>query len=168
MAENNTKNILDIGCGKDKVKGAIGVDLVDEPEVDVVHDLNIFPYPFKSESFDEIYMLDAIEHLNDTIKVMGECHRLLKPNGKLFIRVVYWNHKYSWSDPTHVRAFSEVSFNFFVGQRAYYTDFTFKDLQIDYIYDGIALKIFRIKKLVKFLSRFLCNMIQGMEISLTK
>jgi len=64
------KKILDVGCGTAKVKGAIGLDIAPLPGVDVVHDLNKFPWPFENGTFDEIYMLDVIEHLDDTIGVM--------------------------------------------------------------------------------------------------
>ncbi len=163
------KSILDIGCGTDKVQGAVGIDRVKLPGVDVVHDLNKFPYPFKNETFDEVYLLDVIEHLDNVVGVIEECYRLLKPGGKLHIRVVYWNHKYAWSDPTHNRGFSEISFEFFTGKRrSYYTKAHFKDMSISYIYDQRALKIFKSKRLVKLLSKFLCNTIQGMNVILIK
>ncbi len=36
--------ILDLGCGKKKREGAIGVDFSDRHAADVIHDLNVFPY----------------------------------------------------------------------------------------------------------------------------
>jgi len=161
--------ILDVGCGTAKVKGSIGIDKVDLPGVDVVHNLNEFPWPFKDENFDEIYMNDIIEHLDDTIKVMEECHRLLKLGGKLHIRVVYWNHRYSFSDPTHVKFFSEITWQFFTGERrSYYTKALFKMEKFEYIYDAKAKKLFRSKKLMNFLSYFLCNIKDGMVVTLVK
>jgi hypothetical protein len=38
--------ILDVGCGKNKRKGAIGIDIDPNSDADVIHDLNIFPWPF--------------------------------------------------------------------------------------------------------------------------
>ena len=161
--------ILDISCGTAKIKGAIGIDRIKLSGVDIVHDLNKFPQPLKDETFDEIYMNDIIEHLNDTIKVMEECYRLLKSRGKLYIRVVYWNHKYAFSDPTHVRFFSEISFEFFTGKRrSYYTNAQFKLEKFEYIYDNKAKRLFRSKKLMNFLSYFLCNIKSGMNIKLVK
>jgi len=63
-------NILDVGCGTAKINGAIGIDRAKLPGVDIVHDLNDLPWPFENDSFDEVYMNDIIEHLDDTIKVM--------------------------------------------------------------------------------------------------
>lgn len=160
---------LDVGCGRAKVKGAIGVDHVKLSGVDVVYDLNDFPWPFEDESFDEIYMNDVLEHLNDTIKVMEEVCRILKPGGKLHIRVVYWNHRYAFSDPTHVNFFSETTFDFFTGKRrSYYTKALFKLEKLEYIYDNKAKKLFRSRKLMDFLSYFICNIRQGMRVTLVK
>ena len=44
--------ILDLGCGENKIKGAIGLDNVNLKSVDIVHDLIHFPYPFESKSID--------------------------------------------------------------------------------------------------------------------
>lgn len=68
--------ILDIGCGNNKMKGAIGIDRVALPEVDIVHDLNSFPYPFEDNTFDEIYAAHIVEHLDSIIRVMEELHRI--------------------------------------------------------------------------------------------
>jgi len=35
--------ILDVGCGTAKINGAIGIDRVNLPKVNIVHDLNQFP-----------------------------------------------------------------------------------------------------------------------------
>ena len=48
--------ILDLGCGDNKVEGAVGLDNIALPEVDIVHDLLSFPYPLKDEAFDIIYL----------------------------------------------------------------------------------------------------------------
>jgi SAM-dependent methyltransferase len=161
--------ILDVGCGDAKVEGAIGIDCANLPGVDVVHDLNIYPWPFDDGIFDEIYMNEIIEHLPDTIKVMEEVFRLLKPGGKLHIRVVYWNHRHSISDPQHVTFFNEVTWEFFTGKRKkYYTKAVFKMEKFKFTYDSLARRIFRNEKLMKKLSYFLCNIIDGMQLTLVK
>ena len=165
----NNPKVLDVGCGTDKVQGAIGIDIVDLPGADLVHDLNEFPWPFNDEEFDVIYMNDIIEYLNNTIKVMEECYRLLKPGGKLHIRVVYWNHKYAFSDPTHVKAFTENSFDFFIGKhRAYYIKANFEMEKMEFIYDERVRRVLRSKRFMNFLSRFLCNIKQGISVILVK
>ena len=42
-------NILDLGCGSVKAEGAVGLDNVGLPGVDIVHDLLDFPYPIENE-----------------------------------------------------------------------------------------------------------------------
>jgi len=38
--------ILDLGCGNKKIQGAIGIDINPLSDADVIHDLNVLPYPF--------------------------------------------------------------------------------------------------------------------------
>lgn len=179
MAEKRKKDaksekkemILDVGCGDAKVKGAIGMDIARLPGVDVVHDLNKFPWPFKDGSFDKIYLNNLIEHLPDTIKVMEEVHRILKKGGILHIEVVYWNHRHSVSDPQHVKFFNEHSWEFFIGKRkTYYTKAQFSEMsmfkwQYDPRYKWVFLGI---KPLLHVAGIFLCNIRAGMIVELKK
>jgi len=105
--------ILDLGCGRRKTPGAIGIDKIKLPEVDVVHDLNKFPYPFEDNYFHKIIAKNIIEHLWDTVKVMEELYRILKPNGILYIEVPIFPNPCCFRDPTHVRYFEKDSFDFF-------------------------------------------------------
>lgn len=169
MMKVKKKKILDVGCGTAKVTGAIGIDRVKMPGVDIVHDLNIFPWPLDDNSFDAIYLNDIIEHLQDQLKVIEEVHRILKPQGLLHVRVVYWNHKYSFSDPTHVHYYTEIIWDFFTGKRRnYYTTALFKLERLHYHYSPAVRKFFRSERILKFLSKYLCNVCQGMNVSLRK
>ena len=40
--ENKNHKLLDLGCGIRKRPGAVGVDIVPNPNVDIIHDLNKF------------------------------------------------------------------------------------------------------------------------------
>ena len=60
----NGHKILDIGCGNVKVPSAVGLDNVDLANVDVVHDILDFPYPFDERYFDAIYLKHVIEHFS--------------------------------------------------------------------------------------------------------
>jgi len=105
--------VLDLGCGTDKFKGdegdiVIGIDIHRFKGVDIVYDLNKNPYPYESNSIDRIIMDDILEHLEKPIDVLRECHRILKKNGILKVKVVYWSHKYSSSDFTHLHSFSKL------------------------------------------------------------
>ena len=49
-------------------------------------DLNVDPaLPYKDEAFDVITCCASIEYLIEPIKVLKECYRVLKPNGKVII-----------------------------------------------------------------------------------
>jgi predicted SAM-dependent methyltransferase len=54
---------LDLGCGIHKFPGSVGLDVVPLDTVDVVHDLNAFPYPFEPNTFDAVRMTHVVEHL---------------------------------------------------------------------------------------------------------
>lgn len=126
------KKKLNVGCGKDIRQDFINLDVVKLPGVDVVHDLNSFPWPFADSEFDEIHMINVLEHLPDTIGVLEELHRISGPDAKLIIRVPFWNSPDMLADPTHKRFFSERTLNFFdpafpeCRDRPYYSKARFK------------------------------------------
>jgi predicted SAM-dependent methyltransferase len=105
--------VLDVGCGRHKVTGAVGLDCVAVQGVDVVYDLNIFPYPFPANTFDEIYARHVIEHLEDVPHLLAELHRVAKPGARLFINTPHYSYTGSWRDPTHRWHFSAQSFEYF-------------------------------------------------------
>ena len=118
--------ILDLGCGDNKVEGAVGLDNIALSEVDIVHDLLHFPYPIKANSFDTIYLRHVIEHFNiDRInKIMNECYRILKKDGQLYINVPHVFSIAAFTDPTHKQYFTFGS-GYFWGkkyQKSYYSD----------------------------------------------
>lgn len=161
--------ILDVGCGDAKVEGAVGIDSVQLPGVDIVHDLNVYPWPIEDESYDLVYLNNIIEHLPNSIAVMEEVYRILKKGGKVKIVVVYWNHTDSVTDPQHVSFFNEYSWDFYTGKRkSYYTKCRFSIEDLTLTYDPYAKKIFRSKRLLRFASRFLCNVIDGINVTMVK
>ncbi len=50
-------------------------------------DLNKFPFPFKTNEFDNLLMFGILEHLYTPYLAMEEVHRILKPGGRFFIMV---------------------------------------------------------------------------------
>ncbi len=111
--EDNKIKILDLGCGKRKVKGAIGVDHDKTSDADVFCDLTHFPYPFKENAFDLIYCIDVLEHFDDTIRIIEEVYRISKPGTKLIIGVPHFSSHNFYTDITHKKAFAVRSFDFF-------------------------------------------------------
>jgi len=105
---------LNLGCGYNIKKGWINLDVDKRTDVDVVHDLNKFPYPFSDNQFSLILMDDVLEHLNDTISVMNEIFRIIKPGGQVIILFPYYQHPNAWVDPTHKKCLTKETFNYFV------------------------------------------------------
>lgn len=117
---------INLGSGADPAIGWTNVDMIDLPEVDVVHNLIKFPYPFEDNSADEMKAVDVIEHLppyigdeHGVIKFLEECHRILKPGAELFIQTPGWRADFLWIDPTHVRGFDVQSMDFFDPEKHY-------------------------------------------------
>src|SRR3989338_1347229 len=91
-AKNNIVRKLNFGCGDDIKKGYVNLDKSGLIKgVDVVHDLDKYPWPFPDNYFDEVYGRDALEHLRDLVKAMKEIHRICKPNAKVRLIVPYWH-----------------------------------------------------------------------------
>jgi len=112
---------LNLGSGPIVKKGYVNIDIVKCEGVDIVHDLNMFPYPFRDNEFDEIYTSHVLEHLDDLPKVMTELKRICKKGARIVIRVPHFSCGVSYRDPTHRRLFSYFTFD-------YFTDICFYDL----------------------------------------
>lgn len=104
---------LDLAAGMNKQQGFIGVDIVPLPEIDIIHDLERYPWPFEDNSVEEIFCSHYVEHVFDLIKFMDECYRILIPEGKVMIICPYYTSMRASQDPTHKRLISEASFLYF-------------------------------------------------------
>lgn len=126
--------ILDVGCGHKKRPGAVGIDILEDSDADIVHDLNSFPWPIDDDEFDVIYATHVLEHLEDVIKIMEELHRILKPGGRLIIETPHYTSWNAYTDPTHRRFFGFRSFNYFIEgtceERLQYSDVRFKLIHV--------------------------------------
>ena len=107
------KKKLNLGCGLKLLKEYINVDRTNKNGADVVCNLEKFPYPFKDNEYDEILMDNVLEHLENTIKVMEELHRISKPNGIIKIIVPHYSGNMAFSHLNHKTFFGTGSFNCF-------------------------------------------------------
>ncbi len=142
---------LYLGAGKQERKeNSVTVDMRSEGKPDIVHDLNIFPWPLESDSFSEIICQDVIEHLNDLVKVMEEIHRVGKAGAVIRITTPHYSSHNSYTDPTHKQHLGLFSFDYFTGanQWDFYTKVRFQKKKADlYFYPGWINKvIWRIAK----------------------
>lgn len=106
--------ILDLGCGMHKQdENATGVDIVPGEGVDVVWDLESYPWPFEDEYADTVVMSHFWEHLNEPIPFMNELYRVMKTGGTAILVSPYYSSARAWQDPTHKHAVSEHSFLYY-------------------------------------------------------
>lgn len=105
--------ILHIGCGSTKLKGSMGLDIDPRSDADVIHDLEKFPYPFKDNSFDEVFAEHVMEHLDNIPHVMEELHRILKKGGKVIIHGPHFSSVDMFTDPTHRHFMTSRTFDYF-------------------------------------------------------
>jgi predicted SAM-dependent methyltransferase len=104
---------LNLGCGTDIKIGYTNVDKYSYDGVDKIIDIEK-EMPFYEDSFIEIIAQDIIEHTTNPEKVIIECARILKKDGKLYIRVPHFTFRNSFDDITHKKQFSITTFNNFV------------------------------------------------------
>ncbi|OGP50727.1 MAG: hypothetical protein A2Y79_02025 [Deltaproteobacteria bacterium RBG_13_43_22] len=125
--------ILDIGCGNRKISGAVGLDRNPKSQADVVHDLDVLPYPFEADQFDQIYGIDVLEHVADIIRTMEEIHRIGRNGARVFLRVPHFSSTHAFGDPTHKHFFNSQSLDYFCGgfsEYAYETSALFKKINV--------------------------------------
>ena len=121
--------VLNLGCGGVKrefpevgvASQIVGVDFFATDDIDVVHDLNRYPYPLGDSSFDLIILQDVIEHLKDIPTTLAEVHRIGVDGAQVRIRTPQYSSYYAFSDPTHKHYLSSLAFDsFLVPNRSIY------------------------------------------------
>jgi predicted SAM-dependent methyltransferase len=83
--------ILEIGGGDNPIRDDKGnrlstnMDVRKSPNIDVVHDLEVFNWPFKDGEFENVFAQYVLEHISwrNIEKVLGEIYRVLKKGGKI-------------------------------------------------------------------------------------
>ncbi|MCZ6602215.1 MAG: methyltransferase domain-containing protein [Planctomycetota bacterium] len=103
--------ILDLGCGLKKAEGAVGVDRDPLRHPDVLHDLNVVPWPLPDDGFDRILCRHILEHLRDVDQTVQEIHRVARPGAHVVIVTPHFSSVNSWDDPTHLHHFSSAAFD---------------------------------------------------------
>lgn len=117
VLSNDEPVVLGLGSGRNKRPGAIGIDRVDLPEVDIVADVEEGLDFIPDSSVDEIYAHSFFEHVQNFEELMSEIVRVRKKGGKVFAFVPHFSNPYYYSDPTHKRFFGLYSFYYFVDSK---------------------------------------------------
>ena len=122
--------VLDVGCGTRKAEpGAVGIDVSPRSAADVVWDLDQFPWPLETGSFERIHMSHILEHVRDVMGTMAEIHRVARAGADVFIVTPHFSSHNSYTDPTHVRHLAARSFHYFTGED--FATFTGSSLRFD-------------------------------------
>ena len=94
---------LNLGWGKYPMNGYINLDMDKKSNADIIHDLEVFPWPLPDNHFEIIRMDHILEHLNDIRQTLNEIDRILINGGQVIIRVphfsrgfTHWDHKHGF------------------------------------------------------------------------
>ena len=93
---------LDLGCGKSKKEGFLGVDRRKFDGVDIVMELmNVWPWG--DSSVEEVHMSHVLEHFTgpQRVHIFNELFRVLIPDGKATIITPHWASNRAYGDFTH-------------------------------------------------------------------
>lgn len=104
--------VLDVGCGRSKFPGAVGMDRLENTDADVIHELDVLPYPLDDNSFDLVIARHVLEHVAAPLDVLAELHRVTRAGGEVSIISPHFASVTSWTDPTHRHHFSSRSFDY--------------------------------------------------------
>lgn len=101
-----TPTTLNVGCGQIRIPDSVGVDFDPATVADVIHDLDVFPWPFPDRSFDRIVCWHVLEHLRVPWRAMKEIERLARPGARVEIATPHYSSPDSWGDITHYMHYS--------------------------------------------------------------
>ena len=105
---------LNLGCGFDKREGWLNADSFEACAPDLLLDIETTPWALETSAFEHVLLKHVLEHVGAQFEtfaaVMRELHRVTAPGGLVEIHVPHVRHDTFWSDPTHVRAFTPLTF----------------------------------------------------------
>ena len=137
-------------------------------KIDVVHDLNEFPYPFDDNTFSEIYARFIFEHLNPLkLKdVINELYRITKPGGKWFVIVPYEEVWMGAID--HYRGFNFQFFKLLCSRKSSNEIFTKSKLELLKLNHTptLAGKFIPNNRLRKYISYFIKGLIYSIDVEM--
>ena len=74
---------LDLGCGRFKKEGTLGIDIKPFPGVDCIVDLEINPLPLADQSVSYVFSSHFLEHLRDPTHLFKEISRVCLDGARL-------------------------------------------------------------------------------------
>lgn len=117
----NSGIFLDIGCGAHKQPGAVGMDIRPLPGVDIVHDVEEFPWPLPDACVKAAMASHLVEHINPHkfgfVRFMNEVWRVLQVGGEFAIATPHGSSQGYLQDPTHCNPCNEATWDYFAPER---------------------------------------------------
>ena len=99
---------LDIGCGENKKKGFIGIDISKNSNADII--ASAMNFPIKDSTIEEINCSHLVEHLcpQEAQKLFDEIFRVLKEGGRANLKIdrEWTKDRLLSKDPTHKYRFN--------------------------------------------------------------
>ena len=104
---------INLGSGDTPQHGFINVDIKNLLGIDIIWDLEEFPWCFPDECADLLVASQLVEHINPHkgvfVKFMDEAWRILKPKGQFMIATPYAGSVGYYQDPTHCNPCNEFT-----------------------------------------------------------
>ena len=123
--------LLDVACGIRKADGATGIDRSVDSDADIIHDLNVFPWPIADESVEGAFISHYVEHIphyrpewdhDGWWMFWQEMYRILVHDAEVEIIHPYSRNDRAFYDPTHTRYIHEMTW--------YYLDPGFREVNM--------------------------------------
>jgi len=106
---------LNIGSGNNYEEGWVNTELVKSCKADAYFDAGRDPWPFETNSFEEMKAEHVFEHLPDydaRMHFLREAYRVCKKGAKIFLAMPYSSSGGTWNDMQHIRPFGAASFDY--------------------------------------------------------
>lgn len=104
---------LELGCGAYRqFPGAVSVDALDFPSVDVVGEVTQVLRALTRDRVCAVKSWHFLEHVEDIPALLEELARVVRPGGTVEFTVPHFSNPYFYSDPTHRAFFGLYTFNY--------------------------------------------------------
>ena len=109
--DSSQEIMIELGCGsRKKNSAAIGIDILDYPDVDIVGDIFEVLKKFPDACIEHVSSHHFIEHVDDIELLMSELARIMKYEGVIDFVAPHFSNPYYYSDPTHRSFFGLYTF----------------------------------------------------------
>lgn len=115
---------VDLGCGKRKHEGHVGIDRVALAGVDILTDFET-ELPIEDHCVDQIFSNFFFEHVKNIIKLFQEVYRISKPGAIITFTVPFFQSYTQYKDPTHCSFIPPEMLRYFSDEKWYGSDYQF-------------------------------------------